>query len=204
MFPGDIPRQVFAQWLFNAITCSLEPFMAMTASYIHRENCETCEYDCEEWDAALAHRYIQEFEFNLSDDHWTAVAVEPNTTTWVTSEGFQPINTTGNNRACIAIFTDTVFFQAEQIEIGLGAPYPVDVKITIQIYHEATGLPEEISENSLAGTDYWTFPLTPGVNYEKIEVLVEVDDGSPCDEIQAIVPTIRYVTVHGIGINPWA
>jgi hypothetical protein len=202
MFPDDPPRGIFAQWLFNAIQCSKGPFLEMVSHGLLDDNCGDCAaLDCADWTLALQHRYTHEFNLNDTAEHWFP-ATDPDTE-YYSGHGYGPLGATGFNSSCIGIYSDTVFFRMEQLEIGLEAAYPEPVHIAVNVDHFSGGGAETFEDHLAAGQDYFTIPWLPDVDYTKITILIERDDSSPCTTAMETLPYIRYVIVHGIGLDPW-
>jgi len=199
--------EIWSQFYRFALLCNRPKVSLWMSQTFYNPGCIDCDtheepVTCEDWTTAIE-SFVHGFAFYDSADHFEGVATGPDTTVYVADHGFSPINTTGENRACISVFSTTEEFYATQIDIGLEAPYPVDVGFRLLVRNDVTTVFEEYVQNLPSGADFATFPLTTGVLYDQIQIEIFVDDGSPCDEIQASVPVLRYVTVYGVGTDPW-
>jgi hypothetical protein len=210
LFPGDIPRQIFAQWLFNAIMCSEGPFMDMVSSAWLKSTCTPCDYDCEAsgWNLALTGAYTQQWDFNLDDPtEWFAQNSGIGKTKFEVGHGFTPFASPAGsgNFSCIEIYTnDNLGFLMNQIDVGMEAAFAYPTHVVIAAKRHSDGLYETSDTTHAAGADFFTTPFNPEILYDKITIGIYRDDGEGCTFDPVTIPYIRYVTVYGSGINPWA
>ncbi len=204
LYPDDIPRQIFAKWLFMAVQCSPRPFMDMVSAGLLASGCTDCaELSCDDWNVAFT-QWVHDFNFNIEQTGWNATPSGSEKTGYVTDHGFQPFAAPAGsgNFACISIASDTTLAAIDRIDIGLESAYGAPGHIKVSTILDSTGL-EQVYDADFADTvDYFTLPYS-GALLNLIHIEITRTDAGCTSQIGTSLPTIRYVTIHGHGVNPF-
>lgn len=204
LFPGDVPREIFANWFFVALGCSINAFSAMIARRQIVAGCVDCaEMDCTDWETAFT-EWHRDFAFNETNEFWFGRASGTEKTDWESGHGFKPFGSPAGsgNFSCISIASTTPTMLLKRIEIGLETPYPIDGHLLVTVEHHDTSLTEDYNTDFPPGADFFVVEYLGTVEMDQIQIHINPRD-SGCTTSVEPTPYIRYVTVYGNNPNPF-
>lgn len=204
LHPSEGTYSLFVVWMHLAMNYFHDELMALMAANLFKGGCLDCaSLDCTDWDGALT-GWEKIFEFNLTNADWFPVTSGGIETVWTDGAGFEPesIGAGSGNFKSIGVYSDIfASMNLDWVEIGLGAPYPDDVRIQVLTRRVSDGLETEYNEIHPAGTDYLAIPYGTGVLYDRVRIEIRTQG----DNSEFVVPTpaLRYVVLKGRNPNPF-
>lgn len=203
MFPNDAAREIYRTWLWIALTCCKNDFMALVARWQYQECRDCTALDCTDWNLALA-GWQQDFELFDTLGDWFPTNAGSYKSKWVSTHGISPFAEPAGsgNSSCMEATLEGFNATITEIQLGLESPYPYDGHLTIGVQRQIDDLWEEFELDFASGGDFWGQLYLGTVVYKKLYVRVRKQDGVCTDE-PATPPAIRYVSVFGVGLNPF-